>query len=344
MPPSTTGASWVAVAGPPGSGGEAIARALACLGLHLVESGATPTIPSQPSADTGGPVLPLSVISDVPLDLLEGTWWAPPDRPSGWEHRPELASAAPPLVASLEAALRVPRRADSGGPPEAAPAVWYDPRHLLTLPFWRAHQGGVRASVVTWRHPGATVDELGGRRLSTLHAIALWEASLVEGLAATAGLPVLGVDVDAAVDDPDAWAKVAAGFVASLGVEVDPDAEERSAALLRSAPELTVSPHRPDDAEEGASAERMASRLAAVAGFHRCWIPPEPNVVGRWPAALLDAQLASHRSARGVADAWALADANVKETHSAIRNLDWAVDQLTEAMASRTPRDGGAVS
>ncbi len=340
-PAAEEASPWIAVVGPPGSGGDAIARAMAGLGLGLIESSRPPAVPGRPSGDHAGAGQLLSTAGDVVLGWLEGAWWAPPDQPPGWEHRPEVAAGAPPMVASLEAAVRSALPPGTDGSVEDPLAVWYDLRHALLLPFWRAHQGGVGAAVVTWRQPGSTVAELRSLGIGHMHAIALWEAQLVGALEAARGLPVLGVDVDAATDDPARWAASAARFLADQGFPVADDGEERAGAVLQASSDLRAGAGGPADEEEAASAGRMAAPLALVAGPHHRWDPPGSAHAGRWAAALLEAHLASHRSAHGAIDALAITEDAVRDASSAVAALDWTVDRLVEGWASGRLTDGG---
>ncbi len=256
----------------------------------------------------------------------------------GWEQLPEVASVAPPLVASLESAVQSARRA--AGSVDTPSAVWYDRRHALVLPFWRRHQGGVVAVVVAWRLPGASVAELRSGGLGHLHAIALWEAGLVAALEGARGLPVFGVDVDAAMDDPARWASSAAAFLADHGIPVADGGEERASEVLRASSDLLADQAATDEEEE-AAARRMAAPLALVTGPHHRWEPPEGLAAGRWPTALLASELASHRSAREAMDAWIVTEGATDDASSAVAALDWTVDRLVEGWASGRLTDGG---
>lgn len=331
---------WVMVAGPPGSGGEVIAQALSAIGLALVEPGRR-----GPDRDRFPIVLTvdgerLAADGDAVLALTDGTWWAPPELPPGWELLPEVAAAAPSIVATLETVLRSRTANDVDAPP----AVWYDVRHALLLPFWRRHHGGVRAAVVTWRTPRATVTELQGHGIADMHALALWEASLVGALGGTGGMAVLGVDVDSALADPDRWAVLAARFLADRGFATADDGVERAGAILRASQAVLagpVVPIGPDDTEHTASSDRLARPLTAVSGVHDRWEPPDDLCVGRWPAALLAATLASHRSAIEATDGWIVTDDAIRDAASAVAALDWTVDRLVEGWASGRLTDGG---
>jgi hypothetical protein len=331
---------WIAVTGPPGSGAEIVARALADLGLALVAPHGGVGPPG--SADR------LARVGDEVLALLGGTWWAPPERPEGWERRAEVSTAAPPMVATLEATIRAGGQAEvesvgvGSGPP---PAVWPDQRHALLLPFWRDHHRGVAAVVIAWRRPGPTVVELGRQGFGDLHAIALWEAQLAAARATAVGLPVLGVDIDAAVEDPAGWAASAGRFMARIGWGPAPGAVARCArTLAASAGLLVVNKYDEPAAETQETHEaqrRTAGALAELVGPHLHWEPSPERPIGRWSSALLDTHLAAHRSAVAAAGAWATAGDVANDTASVAAALDWTVDRLVEGWASGRLTDGG---
>ncbi len=279
---------------------------------------------------------------------MEGTLWAPPLVPVGWEEWPEFVEVAPKIAGSLETALGSVRSPASGDGLSPSAGVWYDPSHVALLPFWRAHHPGLRAAVITWRSPGATVVDLTGRDIRPLHALALWETQLVTAMQATEGMPVLGVDVDLAVANVGNWVGTVAKFAEGLGFVLQDGGRDRAGLALQASAERLPLADRPPGPEEAESATRMAGWLSSVAGPHRQWRPPADLAAGSWPMALLDAHLASHRSARSAADAWMVADgayrnavAADRDTASAVDALDWAVDRLVDAWASGRLTDGG---
>jgi len=346
-PPDRERSPWIAVVGPPGSGGEVVARAVGALGLGQVGAQQPPPVPHSAS-DGPRATTALSTASDRLLALLEGTWWAPPMVSTGWEERPELVEAAPPVIGTLEHALGAARSPESTGGPIASPGIWFDPRHVLLLPFWRTHHRGLRAAIVTWRSPGATVADLAGQGIGPLHALALWEVQLETALQAARGLPILGVDVDRAVTDEDGFAATATRFLTELGIATPDDGAARTAGALQASAALLTDPNLPADPEEAISAARMAAWLSSATGVHHRWDPPSDLAAGRWAHALLDAHLASYRSARSAADAWMEAEeaygraasADVDAT-SSVAALDWTVDRLVDAWASGRLTDGG---
>ena len=329
----------VVVAGPPGSGGEIVAAALAAMGLrHL---GGTSPEPAPgggdggdvSTADNSGAAL-LGLVGDEVLGELEGTWWAPPELSPGWEDLPEIASLASRLVASVDDLV------GTASPPSPGPerSVWYDVRHAVLLPFWRRYHPRVEAAVITWRRPAATVAELAGDGISPIHGLALWEAQLVGACDGAHGLPVLGVDVDEVMADPKQWAGSAASFLEDLGLELPHGAVDRAVAVLEaSLGEAATEVGEDLVAEEAAMASRLEGLLTEASGAHDRWDPPTPATLSPWTAALLAAERAARLSATQAANAWLAADGAHRAMTSALSTLEWTVDRLAATALSELP-------
>jgi hypothetical protein len=102
------------------------------------------------------------VIDDMVLEVLGGTWDAPPTFPPGWE---ECSPLGPLRLAALELLARFRGRRFWG---------WKDPRSTLTLPFWRRLQPGL-AVVVCVRNPlevAASLERRDGLPLA--EGLSLW--------------------------------------------------------------------------------------------------------------------------------------------------------------------------
>ncbi|HEY1989441.1 MAG TPA: hypothetical protein VGG43_08260 [Acidimicrobiales bacterium] len=327
----------VAVAGPPGSGGEVIAAALAAMGLRLVAASASP---SDAGARTGsGPdsgAARLDRVGDELLGLLEGTWWAPPELIGDWEHRPEIAEAVARGLASVTDLLA----ADPDAPDGIGSGVWYDVRQAVLLPLWRQHLQVVQAAVVTWRRPGATVARVAPDGISSIHALALWEAQLVGALTGAIGLPVLGVNVDQVAADPKKWTASAASFLEDLGLELPLGAEERATEVLEASPALTGPDGEPvgnTAAEESAMASQLKGMLDEAEGAHRRWDPATTYTLNPWTAALLAAERGARLSATQAANAWVAADDAHRAMRSALSTLEWTVDRLAAGAFPQLP-------
>jgi hypothetical protein len=326
----------VAVAGPPGSGGEVITEALAAMGLHLVGASASPpevVAGAKLAGDSGA--ARLDQLGDELLGLLEGTWWAPPELIGDWEHRPEIAEAVNRGMASVADILGAGPDASDG----IGSGVWYDVRHALLLPLWRQHLSVVRAAVITWRRPGSTVAQVAPDGISSIHALALWEAQLVGALAGSIGLPVLGVDVDQVVADPKKWTASAASFLEDLGLELPIGAEDRATQVLEASPGLTVPGGEPDTAaEEAVMASQLKGMLDEAEGAHRRWDPASAYTLNPWTGALLASERSARLSASQAADAWVAADDAHRAMRSALSTLEWTVDRLAaEALPELPP-------
>jgi len=323
----------VAVAGPPGSGGQMIAEALAAMGLHLVggsvdADGTTGNVAANSGASR------LGRVGDELLGLLEGTWWAPPELSADWVHRPEIVDAVARGMTSVEDLLH----ADPDAPGATRSGVWYDVRHALLLPVWRQHLPDVQAAVITWRRPGATVARLGPDGISPIHALALWEAQLVGALTGATGLPVLGVDVDRVAADPKKWTASAASFLEDLGLDLPIGAEERATEVLEASPGLTVTPDgRAMEVEETAMASQLKGMLDEAEGAHRRWDPASAYTLNPWTAALLAAERSARLSATQAANAWVAADDAHRAMRSALSTLEWTVDRLAREALSELP-------
>jgi hypothetical protein len=273
-------------------------------------------------------------VGDELLGLLEGTWWAPPELTVDWVHLPEIADGVARGLASVEDLLV----ADPSTSGNVGRGVWYDVRHAVLLPVWRNYHPAVEAAVITWRRPRLTVAQLAPDGISSIHALALWEAQLVGALAGATGLPVLGVDVDQVVADPKKWTASAASFLEDMGLELPIGAEDRATEVLEASPGLTVPGGEPAaPAEEAAMAFQLKGMLDEAHGSHRRWDPASAYTLNPWTAALLAAERAARLSATQAANAWVAADEAHRAMRSALSTLEWTVDRLAAGALSDLP-------
>jgi|GEM_PF-2780671 len=281
----------VAILGAPGCGGELVARLLGAAGLDTV---------GDPDA-TQASGASLAGVADQVLSSLEGTRFALPELDPGWEDLPEVVALVPAATEALEHGLgRAGVDAGSGGT-----VAWFEPAVAPAFAFWARHLDVPRAAVVAWRRPEATVAALVSEGLTGVHALALWEAYTVLALKNTAGLPVLGVDVDALLSGSTGGASELARFVAGLGVNVPADAAERMAEILGK-DQPAPGPRRVDGVEQVLA--RHESALRSVSGTHTRWQPPAGLAIGPWSAAVLAGHRAAHRSAAEAVQAWIATD------------------------------------
>ena len=221
-------------------------------------------------------------------------------------------------------------------PHRAGRLVRRPPRHLL--PVWREYLPSVQGAVITWRRPGATVAQLAPDGISSIHALALWEAQLVGALAGATGLPVLGVDMDQVASDPKKWTALAASFLEDLGLELSIGGEERATEVLEASAGLTDSVGVPmAPVEEAAMASQLKGMLDEAEGAHRRWDPASLHALNPWTAALLAAERAARVSATQAANAWVAADEAHRAMRSALSTLEWTVDRLAAGALSDLP-------
>jgi hypothetical protein len=276
-------ADVVAVLGAPGCGGDLVTRLLAAAGTSASDH----------------PDVPLAGLADQVLWALQGSRVAPPELPPGWEELPEVVALVPAATEAFDEAVAVT--------PAEHLVAWFDPAAALLLPFWRSHFGVPRAAVIAWRRPEATVLALAAEGIGSVHAVALWEAYTIHALSSTAGLPVIGLDVDDLLAGSGNATSDLITFIAGLGVEVSADARGRITQLLIDG---TTDAPTPIATPEGADQvfARHEAALRAVSGVHASWQPPAGLAVGPWSEALLAAQRAAHRSSAEATVAWLATD------------------------------------
>jgi hypothetical protein len=311
----------VAVLGAPGCGGDLVARLLGAAGLETL-GGA-----DRGRGATEGSAAPLTGVADQVLSTLEGTRFALPEMHPGWEDLPEVVALVPAATEALEQVLARATPGAGAAPTVVGTVAWFEPVAAPVLAFWKRHLGIPGAAVVAWRRPEATVAFLATEGLAEVHALALWEAYTVHALANTAGLPVLGIDVEALLTGAAGGATELARFVADLGVNVPADAVERMAEILaddRTAPAL---PGGVEGAEPVLA--RHGSALRSVSGIHTRWQPPAGLSIGPWSEAVLAGQRAAHRSAAEAVEAWIATDEAQVLAEEARAGADRRVRELT---------------
>jgi hypothetical protein len=121
----------------------------------------------------------------------------------GWEHDPRLARLREDAPAAVSRVF------------PTSPWVWKDPRHCLTLGFWRGVLDVAPAAVVVNRNPLEIAAS--AQRVRTdqgkLYSLAMWERYLRQALDQVAGLPVLITTYDELISDPLAWSDSAQAFL-----------------------------------------------------------------------------------------------------------------------------------
>lgn len=152
----------VCVTGMHRSGTSLLARVINMLGVDLGPHGSLlDALPENPAGfwEHRG----IKSLNDAVLDLLGGTWDAPPPLPDGWE----VGAAFDPLRTRARAVLDQDLGAGNI-------AGWKDARTSLVLPFWRsvAH---IDRTILTIRHPDEVVRSLNKRNgFSSEKGAQLW--------------------------------------------------------------------------------------------------------------------------------------------------------------------------
>lgn len=290
--PGSSNTAVILVVGPPGGGQDTVGDWLRASGIP--------------------------VPSDSPLAELRDRLWrdtrATPTAPPELD-RPGPVSPSASGVGAIDAGSVMAADGPVGesSVPEGLIGV-VDRDLALLLPVFARPVPNV-AVVLAWRSVEATVHALASKGVGTVHAASLWEAHLVSALRGAAGLPLVALDLD---EPAEARARLEA-FLQRLGVERADAVSETDVSAPATAPSVGAADHAAaahDAALTRAlvaeATEGLSSALAAAAGPHDAWDPPEGLALGPFAEAVLDAHRAAHRAVLDAAAAWAHAhDAEV---------------------------------
>ncbi len=198
--------------------GETVGRGVVVLGMHrsgtsavtgiidalgLPASRAADRFPSQRWNARGNfESASVTVFDEQLLQLLEGTWWAPPPLPRGWARRPDLI------------ALHGQARRIFAGAHPMGRWVWKDPRACLVMPFWEPVLGTDIPRIVVLRHPLEIAASLLSRNgIPRAYAFALTERYLRTCLRESAGRAVLITSYDELFRGIDRWCRRTVAFL-----------------------------------------------------------------------------------------------------------------------------------
>ncbi len=197
------------------SGTSAVARIVNLVGVPLGDP-ADLMPPSSDNPEGYWESLSLVKWNDEILYRMGGSWAGPPKLPRGWEKDLRLDPIRDHAHAAFAAVYSTPIWA------------WKDPRNSTTLPFWRDLLGVRSLVVFVWRNPLEVWRSLEKRDgFSKAHAIALWERSMRDALAASAGLPTIFVPYGDLLENPERSGRAIAAFLAAHGIAAE---WERAAA------------------------------------------------------------------------------------------------------------------
>ncbi len=282
MPSSTgpgtpSGVPLVVVLGMHRSGTSALAGAVAGLGLSL------PPQHDLMASTAGNPAhfesTELTALNDSVLEVLGGTWRAPPDLAAGWESQARAAGCDQDARASLA-------RIFAG----AGPNVWKDPRNCLLLPYWRRLFTEPLVAALIWRSPMAVARSLHERDgLSIVHGLALWEHYNREALEGMEGLPVYITSNEALLREPRGICKELAAWLEETGV-VLADGWDVDAASSAVEPELSHFGDDDGDQYLQPGQLELAARLRSLEGPHPKLGPVELGQMSRRSVGVLDVQ------------------------------------------------------
>jgi hypothetical protein len=245
--------------------GESLGRGVVVLGMHrsgtsavtgVIDSLGLPAcppgdrFPSQRWNARGNyEAARVTVFDEQLLNLMDGTWWAPPPLRPGWASRSEVA-ALRPHARDLFAAAH-----------PAGRWVWKDPRACLLMPFWDSVVGADTPRIVVLRNPLESAASLLSRNgIPRAHAFALTERYLRTSLRDSAGRSVLITTYDELLGGIDGWCRRTAAFLKANGIAMPQPLPLREArgfvdGALRHHREL-IDP---------------SEHFGAAAGLHRLW-------------------------------------------------------------------------
>ena len=238
----------VVVLGMHRSGTSAVTGVIDALGLPACKAG--DRFPSQQWNPRGNyESASVTIFDEQLLQLMDGTWWAPPPLSPGWANRPELT------------ALRARARGLFAAAHPAGRWVWKDPRACLLMPFWDAVLGRDTPRIVVLRNPMESAASLLSRNgIPRDHAFALTERYLRTCLRDCAGRAVLITTYDELLTGIDAWGRRTAAFLSANGI---PMSQPLLLDEARGFIDSSLRHHR--------ESIDMSEHFGAAAGLHRLW-------------------------------------------------------------------------
>jgi hypothetical protein len=257
--------SGVMVVGMHRSGTSAVTRVINLLGVPLGREDDIYTADDNPGGHWES--VALCALNDVTLRSLGGFDMAMPPMPPRW------------LGTLLALRLRQVMRVTFDDVFRGDRWLWKDPRICLTLPIWRQVLSDYCAVFVV-RNAGPVTNSLHRREgFPTFYCHALWDDYNRRAVAGLAGLPVVTVDFDAMLVDPQHHVRLLADGLSSLGVKLDGNFNSAVAAVQR--PGRPDSPGRPDRASSGPG-RRLVAALRSAPAVSQEFQPPRLPMQPPW--------------------------------------------------------------
>lgn len=184
----------------------------------------------------------------------------------GWEHDGRLAQLREKAPAVVSQVFPAP------------PWVWKDPRHCLTLAFWRSVLDVAPVAVLVNRNPLEVAGSAQRVRpeQEKMYSLALWERYLRQGLGQLADLPVFVTRYEDLISDPVTWSERTRAFLAANGVPARaPDRDEILAFVDHGLKHVSVTRAEVlSNPEMSESQQALFVALEELDGAHERFAPP----------------------------------------------------------------------
>ncbi len=209
----------------------------------------------------------LRSINDELLEILGGSWSAPPTLAPGWQCAAELKPFANKALAAFRSVY------------PSGEWIWKDPRISITLPFWLDLLDVRPVMLLAHRNPLEIWRSLAAREgFSKTMVFALWERYLRSILASVAGLPVFVIPHQELLECPHRWCAELPEFFDAHSIQREPSPSiEDVEAFLDS--KLRHSAFSSADIEDDpiirVEHRRLFAAMERSVGAHEAFVPPD---------------------------------------------------------------------
>jgi hypothetical protein len=250
------------------SGTSAVTRVVNLLGVPLGREDDIYSAEDNPSGHWESRAL--CAVNDVILRAFGGFDMAMPPMRSSW------------LGSRRAASLRGLMRATFADVYTDERWLWKDPRICLTLPLWRQVLTDFCVVFVV-RDAEPVARSLHRReRFPIFYCHALWDDYNRRAVAAMTGLPVVRVDFDAMLQDPEQQTKLLADGLAAVGVRIDGDLDAAATSLQKSS--------AGERKDERALGHQLATALRSGPAVSLSFEPPPLPRQPSWMRPVLEAR------------------------------------------------------